>query len=148
MRYTEIILEGRDAPLYHAAGLSTAVRIITSNRLQGFDAPISLTRNRRFAQFWNESHGGGVIFVLDQTRLSQTIPIKPGAIGGHPRRHEAEELVDLSRPITPLDRYLIAIEITSEDLDKIRDKPGYDSLSNHPLLKVVPPLTSKVSWLP
>lgn len=147
MRYEEL-LEGRDAPLYHATSCSTAVRIIKSNELRSVDAPISLTRSRRFAQFWNDSAGGGVVFVLDQARLAQTYPIGPGAIGGRPRRHEAEEIVPFMRPIKPLDRYLLAIEITPETLERIRYKAGYDVLREHPLLKVMQPFTNKVPWLP
>jgi len=148
MRIFEIIQEGRDAPLYHAAGFSTAVAIIKSNQLRGYDAPISLTRSRRFAQFWNESHGGGVVFVLDQTRLSQTFRVKPGALGGRPRRHEAEETVDRLTPIKPLDRYLVSIEITPENLSKIQLNPSFDALLEHPLLRTANPIANEVPWLP
>jgi hypothetical protein len=143
----EIICEGRDAPLYHATGLATAVQILKDNALQGWDAPISLTRNRRFAQFWAERMGSGVVLVLDQTKLAQHFRLEP-VLHFRTQRHEAEETVALNRPIKPLDRYLTGIEITARDLDRIRGKDRYDILTNHPLLRVVRNPMGKVGWMP
>lgn len=143
MRLLEL-LEGRDAPLYHATDLFTALRILEDNKLVGNTSHtiedntyngVSLTRSKNFANSWvYNTHGyPGVIFILDQNKISRTNKIIPidyfvinpdtprGLDTRSARRHgkfaEAEEFV--VGDINNLSNCLVGIEI--ENLDKINN---------------------------
>lgn len=93
MRYSELIIEGRDAPLYHGASFFAALSIIKADEISArttidqsvltvskrpaVDAEqpidgVSLTRDRAMAFDF-----GYVVFEIDQRKLSQTNRLLP-----------------------------------------------------------------------
>jgi len=171
MRYFEIINEGRDAPLYHGSGIGAAISILKGNeiwaatqheesRLNNLGNNInsepvfgvSLSRNREMAFGF-----GDVVFMIDQTKLSQRYKIIPfdywSAGIAHNRyiktkrsdsvnnlgdRYEYEEFCVGS--ITPLNRYLMAILMTQKKYSYIENNYSIkdtEILIKHPLLRII-----------
>ena len=96
--FSQFLIESKSAPLYHATDFSKAVAIISgnnlkakkqgdyiSNRTRG-QTVIFVTRDIRHSYYWVED-SGGVIFQLDQLKLSQKYQIKPvkNWIGSNPK---------------------------------------------------------------
>ena len=81
MRWSEIITEGRDAPLYHATSVKAALSILRAGALGNPDErltddghpKVSMTRDERLRYY----AGAPVQFVMDQRRLAQRYKIKP-----------------------------------------------------------------------
>lgn len=154
----EIFLEGREAPLYHGAGLGGAMRIIEDNVFEarthhipkpgGFTEDVfgvSLTRSFEIARYF-----GDIIFVLDQRKLAYRYKIVPHdfwglskepQVTGIGRRRgdyaEAEEFV--IGPIEQADRYIISICVLARDLKTMKHRFPDSALLlfDHPLLKVL-----------
>lgn len=171
MRYAEIISEKVNlAYLYHGTDCDNAARIIHGNRLSAFSqhrssqmslppghrvaddygnvAGVCLTRSKHFAHEWTSNFG--VVFVLDQAKLRANHLIRPFLyyrdVNRAAGRREAEEFVIGPKGIVPLDKYLIAIEISRRAYEEcITDNADYldpedaryTYLVNHPLLKVI-----------
>ncbi len=172
MRYAEIISEKVNlAYLYHGTDCDNAARIIYTNKLSAFSehmsvhmglpfdhhtsnefgnvAGVCLTRSKYFAHEWTSNFG--VVFVLDQSKLRANHLVRPylyyrddgtRAAG----RREAEEFVIGKDGISPLDKYLVAIEISRRAYQEcIADNEDYldpedaryTYLTNHPLLKII-----------
>lgn len=158
-----LLMEGRDAPLFHGTNPHSAVRIIEDNMIEAhtkhFDAEhqslwrvpgVSLSRDYRAAKAF-----GGVVFVLDQRKLAQTKQITPISywaksnepqMAGETHRTgqfaEAEEFVTGS---ISLPKYCIEIRIDQTTFDRLSEKrPApfendhkfYRPLTTHPLLRV------------
>lgn len=130
MRYADLIVEGRDAPLWHAYGKPWhAVRALKTNEMLGTTTQrwwpddrhyyddegdvyknsywmkgISMTRDPEFAKRW-----GVVLFCLDQNRIAQRYKIIPLAwnktIRGAHHKKEREEFVVLEREPETYRRY-------------------------------------------
>jgi hypothetical protein len=130
----EDLNEGRDAPLYHATGLSAANMILNDNtlwpatlhpkgKLKRSNANddkervngISLTRSIQFAKDW-----GQVVFELDQRKLSYNFSFAPydyyqwSTPNSISRRKEAEEF--LLGEIKNFKSYVRKIHISFENL--------------------------------
>ena len=140
MLLSEILLEGRDAPLYHATGPGNALFIIENNEfkprtshslkkvgLSDHEEGISLSRNIHSARLF-----GDVVFELDQRKLSQNyrmIPFDYWGLSNEPenvglgrrkeRYAEAEEFV--IGPIKNASRYITAIHISQRTLKYIKE---------------------------
>lgn len=180
MLIRELITEGRDAPLYHATDAMRAANILSANRIDartwssreypqdGQDAwnpvyatglqGISLSRDRTFAHHWWQMdwpNTGRVVLVLDQAKLA-----RDGA-RMEPERHPDSKTFGGDQfeefhvgPIHPLDRYLLAVEMTQDtyrylnsldrdDFERKRsmDDPGIRrvrAMLKHPKLRLVP----------
>ena len=162
--HESVLMEGRDAPLFHGTNPHSAVRIVQSNTIEAhtkhFDAEhqnlwrvpgVSLSRDFRSAK----NLFGGVVFVIDQTKLAQTKQITPisywgksnePALVGETSRTgqfaEAEEFVTGSISVP---RYVIEIRMDQTMYDRLTMKRGapfdeevafYRPLTTHPLLRV------------
>ena len=120
-----VMLEGRDAPLYHGTQISNFIDILKTDTLKpgriynrdnkaGREhGSISLSRNKNVAIEY-----GDVVFTLDQSKLSDNYKIIP--VGDFENKLDAtsarkindgkaEEII--TEPITPLHKYLKKIEI-------------------------------------
>ena len=120
-----VMLEGRDAPLYHGTQISNFIDILKTDALKPGRAynrdikagrehgSISLSRNKNAATEY-----GDVVFTLDQSKLSDNYKITP--VGDFENKYDttharkinngkAEEII--TEPITPLHKYLKKIEI-------------------------------------
>ena len=120
-----VMLEGRDAPLYHGTQISNFIDILKTDTLKpgriynrdikaGREhGSISLSRNKSAATEY-----GDVVFTLDQSKLSDNYKITP--VGDFENKYgttharkinngKAEEII--TEPITPLHKYLKKIEI-------------------------------------
>lgn len=163
------LLESRSAPLFHGTELANALMILQSDLIEATqddsysnDPPgVSLSRNYKFAMSFGSSRdtGYGVVFVLDQAKLTTRFRMKPHVAvsdWGDVITGEEEEIV-LAR-IQPLSRYLVSINTDPQRLHSLLDDgeefqrwfrnigdllgyPGRDrahqmltDLSNHPLL--------------
>lgn len=123
MKLEQLLTEGRDAYLYHITDLRNFFGIIEDdalkNRGPNRGIGISLTRNRRLSTVIGGDERE-VRFVLDQRKLSQRYKMRPVVDlpdfdneeirGLEDKLREDEELV-LTKEITPLGRYLIAIHL-------------------------------------
>jgi hypothetical protein len=117
-----ILIEGRDAPLYHFTTLQKLMSIITTDTL-GHAEGTSLTRDVNTPYF---SHGfwDHVALVLDQTKLAANHAIQPrgGSANaddftlfqksGKPKHASKEQEEFIAKPITSLHRYLTYIVIS------------------------------------
>ena len=132
MRMTDLIIEGRDAPLYHGVRFSHAVDQLENNRIEGRtsqrfwpdgrrlrdDHPeyedsfwlkgVSLTRDINYAKQWAD-----IVYVLDQRLLSQQYKIIPFNWGyantrsrGVDPKREREEFVVLGKIYKSLKQYI------------------------------------------
>lgn len=161
--HESVLMEGRDAPLFHGTNPHSAVRIIQDNSIEAhtkhFDADhqslwrvpgVSLSRDYRAAKNF-----GGIVFVIDQTKLAQSRQITPisywgkskePAMAGETHRTgqfaEAEEFVPGS---ISLPKYCIEIRIDQTTYDRLSKPRGapfedeqkfYRPLTTHPLLRV------------
>ena len=129
------ITEARTAPLYHATSVENAARIINGNELHGNSfhklndqeyKGISLTRSLAFARSWTPGSFGGVVFELDQNKLSHNYKFLPidyfssdqaENTDKHERRRgesaEAEEFL-LTTNLKNFDKYIISVLVTKE----------------------------------
>jgi len=166
--FDQFLAEGRDAPLYHGTSLPKAVGIISSNRLEARETPdyagernvvfndvghlrvVSVTRSYPFAANWTS--GYGVVFELDQSKLTQNHKLVPyNFFSGTSRSQvtagqkinwyaQSEEMV--IGTISNLDKYLTRVIIPNSHLfykywSRSRAKQtGIDLniIQNHPLL--------------
>jgi len=165
MKIIDLLNEGRDSYLYHATALNSAIRIISSNNMSSKTkhiingkkvTGISLTRDKNFAFSWNMNGLSNVVFVLNQSLLSQNKKIVPldyySTTDEKYLRHdlngtekdrrkksfaEAEEFVIGS--INNLDRYLVSISVKDQKtLDILNSNPeDYSILLNHPLFNKI-----------
>lgn len=148
------LVEGRDAPLYHATDLVAIVDILGSNVVQGkanlpvnkFSAfrdkdkdrfvdqdqhvhGVSLTRDIRFAKYWDD-----YIIVFDQSKLQARFRIQPfyyfqqGNKYRHGEHAEAEEF--LMGDIQGVTKYISKIIVADEALDEVEEYKDY--LFKHP----------------
>jgi len=138
--YQEFLTEGRDAPLYHSTSPSNALSIIRQNEISattttGFKeyVGVSLTRSIKTAFYWRRF---GVVFEIDQRKLSQDKRIEPLNIMGVAKKYggkvpdwvysKYEELFEerVKGSINPLSKYLTKIII--EDVEAF--KHYYDNI--------------------
>lgn len=83
--FKNFLIESRSAPLYHATSTKKAISIVDMDELRRASHPednigkrtVSLTRNFTFARNWLHGFGTGVIFELDQRKLSQRYKMVP-----------------------------------------------------------------------
>lgn len=124
-----VMLEGRDAPLYHGTQISNFIDILKTDTLKpgriynrdnkaGREhGSISLSRNKNVAIEY-----GDVVFTLDQSKLSDNYKIIP--VGDFENKLDAtsarkindgkaEEII--TEPITPLHKYIKKIEILAPE---------------------------------
>lgn len=160
MRYSEIIHEGRDAPLYHGTGVGAAIRILIMDEIMAktdhdgakfgqsvrYLDGVSLTRDRQYAA------ADDISLELDQRRLAQSHRLLPlnywqdkSTSARNMRAHhlrgmagpEAEEFC--LGPIRPLSRYLLAIHLSAKRhqwISRNFSEESADILLQHPLLKI------------
>lgn len=115
-----VILEGRDAPLYHCTTVKSAVKILDSDRLIPSDRSsgirgdnrqsISFTRDKSYSV----ADDSCIQLVFDQRKLSQNYAIMPISEPGFSRESgwtESEERLLTNKPI-PVKKYLREIEVT------------------------------------
>ncbi len=143
------ITEGRDAPLYHGVRFDHAAKQLKENRIEGRttqrfwpggrrlkdDHPeykdsfwlkgVSLTRDINYAKHWAD-----IVYVIDQTKLSQRYKIIPFNWGyanaksrGQHHKREREEFVVLGKIYKSLHQF---IEDYNDERDALWDK--YDEL--------------------
>lgn len=109
MRLIDILIEGRDAPLYHGTSLDNAIEIMrtfvilgdTTHRIDDrYVSGVSLTRSYRYAEWWSRQESDiGVVFELDQAALAARYKIIPwdiygdGFMGPDLKRNETEEFL-------------------------------------------------------
>jgi hypothetical protein len=167
MRFSEIINEGRDAPLYHGTSRQIALAIIMQGKVRArteqklhktWDDPtlgVSLTRDLRVAL----EKFGPVVFQFDQTRLVQRMKVIPWDYWGSgyevrdvagTRRQgqyaEAEEFVVGDIPFSLVTAILMTENtrrhIQSEDRINGQETGSegglYAPLLRHPLLRIIP----------
>jgi hypothetical protein len=167
--FFEYLKEGREAPLFHGTSLVMADDILSHNYIygrteqytslkdngqkdyyQGYKevSGVSLTRSYKIAEYFGKR---GVVFELDQRRLSQNysiIPVNHWATGvlqyipGKTARtnHNPKDITDneaeefLIGSIKNLDKYLARVIIVDEpNWIKLQSSP-YSHLKYHPKL--------------
>lgn len=117
----EIIIEGRDAPLYHCTDLTSAINILATNELRpgiastaswGEQDAICFTRDSRYTV-----HPDSIIqFVFNQAKLVNKYKVRPVSEPGFDQdQSESEERIITSKPI-PVSKYLLYVDIV----------PGYE----------------------
>lgn len=144
MRVSELINEGRDAPLYHGVSYDHAIDQLKNNRIEGRTTQrfwpdgrrlkdthpeyedsfwlkgVSLTRDVNYAKHWAD-----IIYVIDQRKLSQRYKIIPFNWGYASRarqvdpKREREEFVVLGKIYKSLKQY---IEDYNDEIDELRDQ--------------------------
>ena len=175
MKLVTFLLEQRLAPLYHGTNLTNAILVLQDNILytgidwRGEGDRIATSRDYRKAHSFGKGGLGlndyGVIFVLDQDKISQNIKIEPhrdyDMHGEYWGTDEQEEKI--MGDLKPLSKYLLSINIdpsilkkayNDEDFynlmlteypDRVRDVEHIQELlhklANHPLLNKVLPRT-------
>lgn len=152
------LVEGRDAPLFHATGPLAALSIVRDNQIRARDETIegrevvgvSLTRSFRFAQTFRR-RDSIIVFQLDQRRLAQNYRFIPRDYFGAMKQADPDSFAFYGKfahdefeefligSITKLDRYLTAIHMTTRDVHALgRDTTkDFSPLLNHPKLKVI-----------
>ena len=157
------LMEGRDAPLFHGTNPHSAVKIIQDNKIEAhtkhFDAEhqslwrvpgVSLSRDFRAAKGF-----GGIVFVIDQTKLARTRQItpisywaksnEPGLTGEHHRTGQFAEAEEFVTGSISLPKYCIEIRMDGKTYDRLTktrgapfedEKKFYRPLTTHPLLRV------------
>ena len=158
-----ILFEGRDAPLFHGTNPNSAVRIIEANEIEPhtkhFDADhqslwrvpgVSLSRDYRAAKNF-----GGVVFVIDQTKLAQSRQITPISYWGKSKEpemagetHRTGQFAEAEEFVTggiSVARYVTEIRMDQTTFDRLssrRQAPFenehkfYRPLLTHPLLRI------------
>lgn len=133
-----ILIEGRDASLYHCTTLDNAMLILNSGVIQGSNyshkGGVSLTRNKNYLVN-DESE---VQFELDQRKLSQTKKIEPYAYFSRKKgtkNYESEEVVigdvSLKKFVTRVDIHPEVLEFYTDTYNLARDsyeERGYVSI--------------------
>jgi hypothetical protein len=85
-KFLDILVEKREAPLYHGTTLSKIPFILLKNMLrsshvgpnQTGEKAVSLTRNYDFADKWGKEGGTvGCVLQLDQSKLTHNYKLKP-----------------------------------------------------------------------
>ena len=157
--FKDFLTESRSAPLYHATTLRAAEKILKDNTLFGTvqedgatsgQKVIFVTRSIKHAEHYisyNSHYMGAVIFVLDQTKLTQRYKIKPIKNWRKEREdiawssnqdiqtkrnhlpmyqtgtmgaNEFEEIIDTGK-ITNFSKYITKIYVNRDLTDKIND---------------------------
>lgn len=161
--HESVLMEGRDAPLFHGTNPHSAVRILQDNKIEAhtkhFDAEhqalwrvpgVSLSRDYRAAKGF-----GGIVFVIDQTKLAQTKQItpvsywgkseEPGMVGKHHREDQFAEAEEFVTGSISLPKYCTEIRMDQTTFDRLTQKRGapfdedrkfYRPLTTHPLLRI------------
>lgn len=90
--FKNFLIESRSTPLYHATKDARAIKILETGEMKpggnepGLDrSTVSLTRDLTFAKMWLTEGGSykhGVIFVIDQRKLSHRHKIVPYSFFG------------------------------------------------------------------
>lgn len=151
MRISDLIFEGRDAPLYHGVRFDYAIDQLENNRIEGRTTQrfwpdgrrlkdndpeyensfwlkgVSLTRDIDYAKHWAD-----IIYVLDQRLLAQRYKIIPFNWGyantrtrGVDPKREREEFVVLGKIYKSLHQF---IEDYNDERDALWEK--YNELLN------------------
>lgn len=163
--HESVLMEGRDAPLFHGTNPHSAVAIIKDNKIEAqtkhknSDADhqallrvpgVSLSRDYRAAKRF-----GGVVFVIDQTKLAQTKQItpfsywgkskEPGMVGKHHREDQFAEAEEFVTGSISLPKYCTEIRMDKTMFDRLTQKRAapfeneykfYRPLTTHPLLRI------------
>lgn len=161
--HESVLTEGRDAPLFHGTNPHSAVRILQDNKIEAhtkhFDADhqalwrvpgVSLSRDYRAAKRF-----GGIVFVLDQTKLVQTKQItpisywgkskEPGMAGENHRTGQFAEAEEFVTGSISIPKYCTEIRMDRTTFDRLTQKRGapfedehkfYRPLTTHPLLRI------------
>jgi len=127
--------------LYHYTSLESLVQITNSNMLRqmGYDG-VSLTRDKNFHKWDRESIPSECRFIIDGDKLSHNFKIEPfnyyandkdAFNNERPYNHtpyydEQEEVV--KRPIKPLNKYVIQLQIFEKVLNEYYDNEYFDSV--------------------
>lgn len=116
-----VLLEGRDAPLYHCTSLLNAIKILESGVIKGSrfstGGGVSLTRDKTY---WVGA-SSQVQFVIDQRKLSQNVKIVPVAerhFGKGTRYFEAEEVAMSDILVS---KYVYEVDIASDVASRYRE---------------------------
>ena len=131
----KILLEGRDAPLYHCTTLENAMKILNSGFIKGsyysHKGGVSLTRNKNY---WVNDESE-IQFEIDQRKLSQTMKIEPYAYFNRKkgtRNYESEEVVmgdvSVKKYVTRVDIHPEVVDFYTETFNLARtsyDERGY-----------------------
>jgi hypothetical protein len=129
MRVSEILAEGRDAPLFHGTKLESAIKIVADNCIytgcdwRGEGSRVALTRSYPIARKFASAEGvcgslGAVVFVMDQRKLAQVLKIKPHRdtdASGEYWPDEQEEMV--MGDINPAESYILSINVKPEQIE-------------------------------
>lgn len=134
----KLILEGRDAPLYHTTSFKNLMSILDSNTLKvgrtfanGRKPAVCFSRSIEFAS----SYGGNVIIEFDQQKLASKYKIVPVAdtinlykpkVGRYVGSSKAEE--DIMSDITNVKNYITRIFVL-----KACTEDEKEELDNHML---------------
>jgi hypothetical protein len=106
--FQEFLAESRSAPLYHATSVDIGIEICESNILKRSSisdpgvskTTVSLTRNLPFAVKWADLRwNGGLIFQLDQQKLTQRYKIQPYSYFSNPGRVGDTTVITRTRSI-------------------------------------------------
>lgn len=128
-----ILLEGRDAPLYHCTSIRNAVKILDSDKLLPNERTSDITGDKRntisFTRDKNYSVSGDAMIRLQfsQRKLSYNYKFVPIAEPGFSRESgwtESEERLLTNKPI-PVAKYLEEIEVTPSFESDIKGRLGY-----------------------
>lgn len=121
-----IILEGRDALVYHCTDILSAMKILKSNKLKplnrsySIDKPcVCVTRDKNYAV----ADDSLVQFALDQKKLIYKYKMSPTAESGFGKdtpSFEAEERIFTEDPI-PINKYLIEIDYPMNRHSQVMD---------------------------
>lgn len=128
MKLEQIIIEGRDAPLYHITYLHRFEGIMQDDMLKG--KHVSITRNPRLHRIAGLVMSWEVKLILDQRRLSQRYRIEPiddlanvsqnrsrSLMRGQEAQREDEEII--FGPVKDLHRYLRYVLVRGSFEDKM-----------------------------
>ena len=128
-----VLLEGRDAHIYHCTSIYNAYKILDSDKLKPVlraskvtgdtSGSISFTRDKNYSV----SSDAMIQLTFDQRKLSQRYKIVPIAEPGFCRESgwtESEERLITNKPIKVSD-YLISIDVTPEFESDLKSKLNY-----------------------
>ena len=129
----QILLEGRDAPLYHTTTVLSAYKILSTDKLIPGQKYSDITGDKRntisFTRDKLYSYDGDCLIQLkfDQRKLAYNYKFVPIAEPGYSRESgwtESEERLITKKPI-PVRKYLLEIELSHSFESDLKARLGY-----------------------
>lgn len=117
-----VLLEGRDAPVYHCTdyyGLDAILEsdcILASTRVNGGPSGVCVTRDKNY--FVNSLIKSDIQIALDQRKISQRYKIVPYAEKDYRKdtgKHESEERI-VTKKLTKVKDYILYVDMSPKEI--------------------------------